>query len=324
MAQNKSTSIAHPNIAFIKYWGNADHRLRLPSNASISMNLDGLETKTTIGYSNNKNAHSLTINGLQQEPQKIDRLSSYLEMARKLYGFQGFLSVESQNNFPMGAGIASSASAFAALAIVLDDFFALGLDQHQISALARLGSGSACRSIPPGFTEWRKGTSHQQSFAISIAQEDHWDLHDCILVVTAKEKTISSTDGHQRADTSPFQSTRILDAPRRLEICHSAILEKDFEKLAAIIELDSDMMHAVMMTSDPPIHYWQSASLSIMKAVRELRQKGFACAYTLDAGPNVHVICTASSLPAIKDAFRGFPGVEKMLTARTGKGARLI
>jgi diphosphomevalonate decarboxylase len=324
MAQKKSTAIAHPNIAFIKYWGNADPNLRLPSNASISMNLDGLETITTIEYADNQIKHSLTINGLLQEPQKVNRLSAFLEMARKLYGFQGFLRIESQNNFPMGAGIASSASAFAALALALNDFFQLNLNQHQISALARLGSGSACRSIPAGFTEWKKGTSHQQSFATSIALEDHWDLHDCIIVVTAEEKAISSTDGHQRAATSPFQSARILDAQRRLEICRSAILKQDFERLAAIIELDSDMMHAVMMTSDPPINYWQPTSLSIMREVRDLRKKGVACAYTLDAGPNVHVICTAASVPAIEKSFRDYPGVEKILVAKTGKGARVI
>ena len=324
MTQKTATSIAHPNIAFIKYWGNADPRLRLPSNASISMNLDGLETITMIKSNNDRNAHMLTINGVRQDMQKVNRISAFLEKAGEIYGFQGFLRVESRNNFPIGAGIASSASAFAALAIALNEFFELGLIESEISALARLGSGSACRSIPAGFTEWSKGSSHQQSFASSIAQKDHWNLHDCIFVVTSEEKTVSSTEGHLRADTSPYQSTRVHDAPRRLDICRNAILNKDFEKLAAIIEQDSDMMYAVMMTSNPPINYWQPTSLLIMNAVRELRKKGVACAYTMDAGPNVHVICTSSSLPVVKNTFQEFPGIQKIFISKPGKAARLV
>jgi diphosphomevalonate decarboxylase len=320
----KTTAIAHPNIAFIKYWGNANPGLRLPATGSISMNLEGLETMTTIAENRASDSHRLVINGEEQNASAWHRLNHFLEIAGKMVGFSGFLSVESTNNFPMGTGIASSASAFASLAVALNHYYELKLSQQQISSLARLGSGSACRSIPPGFSEWKKGTAHEDSFAESIAPATHWDLYDCILVVSREEKKIGSTEGHLLADTSPLQSTRVHDTPRRLEICRQAILNKDFEKLASIIELDSDMMHAVMLTSNPPLAYWQPASVAIMREVRSVRARGVACAYSMDAGPNVHVICQASHKEAVQQAFEGFPGVQRVFVAKTGQQARII
>jgi len=324
MSQKRTTVKAHPNIAFIKYWGNAIPDLRLPSNGSISMNLHGLDTVTSLTENKKGAFHSLEINGEKQDSIKTKRISAFIEKARELYGFSGYLDVRSQNNFPMGAGIASSASAFAALATALNDFYALDLSEKEISALARLGSGSACRSIPDGFTMWKTGTTHEGSYATSIVPVNHWELYDYILIVNKDEKKISSTEGHHLSATSPFQSVRIHDAKRRLEICKSAILDKDFEKLSDIIELDSDMMHAVMMTSNPPITYWQPDSIAIMKKVRALRKRGIACAYTMDAGPNVHVICTASDLNKVKENFKQFKGIDQALLAKTGFGARVI
>jgi len=324
MSQKISSALAHPNIAFIKYWGNANPSLRLPSNGSISMNLEGLETVTSLSSSTQQNTHTLIINDVVQESVKSSRIAEYLEKIRTLYPFEGFLTIRSRNNFPISAGIASSASAFAALALALNDFLALGLSEPEISALARLGSGSASRSIPGGYVQWEPGNDHQLSFAASIASPTHWQLFDVILAVTLDEKKISSTRGHQHADTSPYQSVRVHDTPRRLNICRQAIIDKDFEKLAWIIEQDSDMMHAVMLTSDPPIVYWQPASLSIMQTVRELRKNGVACAYTLDAGPNVHIICPPSSKDAVLDFFSEYPGIQEIYIAKTGGAAHII
>ncbi len=288
------------------------------------MNLERLETITTVSLRENKSNHILEINGVLQEPGKIRRLDSFLSQAGMLFGFHGSLRIKSVNNFPMAAGIASSASAYAALAVAINDYYALQLSQKEMTTLARLGSGSACRSIPDGFVEWQKGNSHKTSFAFTIADKTHWDLYDCILVVSSDQKKISSTEGHERASTSPYQSTRIHDTQRRLDLCRTAIKHKDFEKLADTIELDSDMMHAVMMTSSPPIIYWQPASIAIMQEVRLLRHKGVACAYTMDAGPNVHIICPKDEVKIVENAFQDFPGIHQILIAKSGGEAHKL
>ena len=148
-------------------------------------------------------------------------------------------------------------------------------DERSISRLARFGSGSAFRSVPQAFTEWLPGTGDEDSYAVSFADVTHWDLVDCIAVVTHGHKSTSSTEGHALAHTSPLQSARVADSARRLNECRSAILSRDFNALAEIAELDSNMMHAVMMSSKPAIYYWEPSSLFIMKAVTRWRKKDY-------------------------------------------------
>lgn len=315
---------AHPNIAFIKYWGNQDNSLRLPSNGSISMNLANLNTVTSVSISQRSDHDSLDLNGMQQTGPPLIRVQQFLDRFRNMFKKQKYLAIKSTNDFPMSAGIASSASAFAALSSAAANIYELGLTQNEISALARLGSGSACRSIPPGFTEWKTGNTHEDSFAISIAPKNHWDLWDCIAVVQSSPKDVSSTQGHSLANSSPLQYARIKDTPRRLDICRNAIIRKDFESLAEIIELDSNMMHAVMMTSNPSIMYWQPTSIVIMQEIRKMRQKGIAAAYTLDAGSNVHVICEGNAIQKIEDQLVEITGVNKILKSPVGSGTSIV
>jgi len=318
------TAKAHPNIAFIKYWGNQDESLRLPSNGSISMNLAGLTTTTTAAINLKINSDRLELNGSTQTGPALRRIQQYLDLIRKIYKRDGFLEIKSVNDFPMSAGVASSASAFAALSTAVAHLYGLHLQENELSTIARLGSGSACRSIPPGFCEWKTGSNHAESFATTIAPEHHWHLWDCIAVVESKPKEVSSTRGHSKADSSPLQQARIKNTPHRLDICRNAIIRKDFGALAEIIELDSNIMHAVMMTSKPPIIYWQPTSLLIMQEVKKMRQKGVAAAYTLDAGSNVHVICTEQSHKKVEDILQGIPGVVEILKSPPGSGASLI
>jgi diphosphomevalonate decarboxylase len=230
----------------------------------------------------------------------------------------------SENNFPTGAGIASSAAAFAALALAAGKAAGLDMSESELSRLARRGSGSAARSVPGGFVEWQMGSGETDSFAFSIAPADHWDLLDCIAIVSSAHKKTGSTEGHALAGTSPLQAARVADAPRRLEICRDAILNKDFGSFADIIEHDSDMMHAVMMTSSPPLMYWQSATLNILHAVREWREGGLPAAYTVDAGPNVHVLCPRAQAAEIEKRLKGLPGVKDVLVAGAGGAARIV
>jgi diphosphomevalonate decarboxylase len=322
MNPSSATALAHPNIAFIKYWGNRDNALRLPSNGSISMNLNGLFTRTTVTF-NSSQRDSLLINDHPVLGKGLERVSYILDLVRGMANINDRAEVSSMNNFPAGAGMASSAAAFAALALASSHAAGLILSEGQLSRLARRGSGSASRSIPGGFVEWMMGTGDDDSVAVSIAPPEHWNLMDCVAIVNAAHKKTGSTEGHAIAGTSPLQNARLADTPRRLELCRNAILAKDFEAFANIIELDSDMMHSVMMTSNPPLMYWQSATVGIFYAVREWRSKGIPAAYTVDAGANAHVICLEDYAKEVENKLRELPGVTDVLSAGAGGAARI-
>ena len=321
MTTLEAVAIAHPNIAFIKYWGNRDDKLRLPSNGSISMNLDGIQTRTRVRFEPALEHDILMINGLQTEGKALGRVSLFLDAIRQSAGNTSHAEVESVNNYPTGAGIASSAAAFAALGLAASTALGLNLYPAELSRLARLGSGSACRSIPGGFVEWHAGTQDRNSFATSIAPADHWNLLDCIAIVQTAHKSVGSSEGHKLASSSPLQAVRVADAPRRLNICRQAILQRDFEAFAMITEMDSTLMHSVMMTSSPPLFYWQPASLDVMTTIREKRiREGWPICYTLDAGPNVHVMTTVDYRTRVVDLLGTLKGVDLVIPCSPGRG----
>src|SRR5512138_3391742 len=194
------TAQSSPNIAFIKYWGNRDDVLRIPANGSISMNLEGLYTRTTVSFQPSLPFDELIINGHEMTGAGLARISSILGIIRGTANVREYAEVISENNFPSGTGIASSASAFAALALAGSVAAGLSLSEQELSRLARRGSGSASRSIPGGFVEWQAGTRDEDSFAFSIAKPSHWDLVDCIAVVSAAHKRTGSTEGHALTD----------------------------------------------------------------------------------------------------------------------------
>ena len=200
----------------------------------------------------------------------------------------------------------------------------LQLSEAELSRLARLGSGSACRSVPGGFVEWALGADDRSSYAYSIAPADHWDLRDVVALIDVEHKAVGSTEGHAVADTSPLQAARVATAPDRLAQARSAVLARDFAALADVVELDSLMMHAVMITSSPVLMYWQPATIAVMHAVRQWRANGLAACTTIDAGPNVHVICTAEAADEVALRLRVIPGVRQVITARVGGPAHLI
>ena len=322
--ERTATAFANSNIAFIKYWGNRDEALRLPVNGSISMNLAGLETRTSVTFSDLHPGDSLIINDEPTTGSALQRVSAFLDLVRQMAGINTPAQVTSRSNFPAGAGIASSAAAFAALALAASKASGLELDQGALSRLARRGSGAACRSIPAGFVEWQMGVGEADSYAISIAPPGNWDLVDCIAIVSSGPKSIGSTEGQALAGTSPLQAGRVADASRRLEICRNAILQRDFAAFADMVELDSNMLHAVMMTSNPTLFYWQPATLTVMQAVREARARGLPVCYTVDAGPNVHVITEALEAERVATLLRSLPGVIDLRIAHVGGPARLL
>jgi diphosphomevalonate decarboxylase len=319
-----ATARAHPNIAFIKYWGNRDDRLRLPANPSISMNLDGLYAETRVTWNDSRTADEFSLDGKIETGDKLTRVSRHLDMLRARLGLSSSASVESRNNFPTGAGIASSAAAFAALTCAAAAAAGANLSERELTTLARLGSGSAARSVPAGFVEWHAADTHEESYAESVAAPEHWRLIDLIAVVSRAHKPVGSTAGHRSAGTSDLQTARVAGAGERLERCKRALLERDFAALADVVEHDSNLMHAVMMTSRPPLFYWLPPTLAIMDAVRGWRAEGLQVCYTLDAGPNVHCICAPDDSQVVRSRLLELSKVETVLSASPGGAAHVM
>jgi diphosphomevalonate decarboxylase len=315
-----SEASASPNIAFIKYWGNRDDILRIPVNGSISMTLSGLVTNTSITIDTSYDSDNALINGKQASQDSLSRISSFLDVLRKYFNRSEYCRIESSNNFPSGAGIASSASAFSALAAAYIGALKESVTEQGLSILARQGSGSASRSVFGGFVEWKAGVTSSDSVAIQIAPPSHWALVDLIAVVDYAHKTIGSSAGHQLAMSSPVQKARVESSDLRLTRCRNAILSKNFKDLAEISEADSNLMHAVMMTSSPPLLYWQPATIAIMHAVQNWRKEGLPVFYTIDAGPNVHCITTEEHYKTVITEISTLPGIKEIITSRPGSG----
>jgi diphosphomevalonate decarboxylase len=324
MVHSSATAIASPNIALIKYWGNRDDALRLPSNGSISMTMGGLETRTTVTFDEDLQVDQVTIDGQQARNASSLRVTNHLNVIRHLTNLTSKALVDSYSNFPADAGLASSASAFAALSLAASIAAGLELDRKALSRLARVGSGSASRSIFGGFVEWMPGEKDEDSFAKPIAPPDHWELIDLIAIVSKGHKLVSSTEGHALAKTSPLQEARVADAQRRLEGCRNALLTRDFDALARIVEEDSNLMHAVMITSNPSLIYWSSATVTIMQAVPTWRAEGLEVCYTIDAGPNVHCICTAEAANEVKGRLEIIPDVLEVISCPPGHEAHQV
>jgi diphosphomevalonate decarboxylase len=319
-----ATAVANPNIAFIKYWGDADPVLHLPATPSISMNLDSLSTITTVVFLAVQEVDELVINDTPASNKALRRVTAHLDRVRALAGTELRARVVSRSNFPTGAGLASSASAFAALTLAATAALGLTLAEDKLSTLARLGSGSACRSIPTGFVEWACGESHETSFARSIASPEHWSLCDCIAIVSAAHKAVASTEGHAGAPSSPLHRARLEGAPARVAACKAAILARDLPALGKGMETDAVMMHAITMTSRPPIYYWTPATLRIIRAVVAWRAERLPVYYTVDAGPNVHCLCEEADAAKVTRRLRALPGVHQVRVAHPGKNARLV
>ncbi len=325
MQQYKATAMAHPNIAFIKYWGNRDDELRLPANPSLSMNLGDLYTTTTVAFDEMLEQDEVTIDDQPADEAARARVSGHLNLVRDRAGLRGVSArVVSRNNFPIGVGIASSASGFAALTAAACAAAGLDLTERELSALARRGSGSASRSMPGGYTEWLMGRGNASSFARSVAPAGHWDLRDVVVVVSREHKAVGSSRGHGMAVSSSLHAARVTAASAMLDACKRALLARDLAAMGALIEQDAVMMHAVMMTSRPPLYYWTPETMAVIQAVQSWRADGVTVYFTIDAGPNVHLICEAAAATEVQARAHALPGVLDILVSGPGGPARLV
>jgi diphosphomevalonate decarboxylase len=198
------------------------------------------------------------------------------------------------------------------------------LDPREHSRIARRGSGSACRSVFGGFVEAYAGEADLDGYAQQLAAPDHWDLVDWIVITSQAPKQVGSSDGHRLAATSPLQAARVADAPRRLDLCRQAILGRDFAALASVVELDSNLMHAVMLTSQPALMYWQSESVKLMQAILRWREQGLSVCYTVDAGPNVHCLCLGEQAEQVGHQLESLVPEARLIRSGVGGPARLV
>lgn len=319
----KATAIAPANIAFIKYWGKADEELRLPLNASLSMNLDATNTVTTVEFLPDLSHDEVSILDGDFSDKEIERIIKSLDFIRSNTNTHEFARVATKNTFPKGAGAAASASGFAALTVAGFAALGVGLSEKELTIFARQGSGSACRSIPDGFVEWKKGNDSDSSYAYSLYPAAYWDLRDVLVIVDYRMKKISTTEGQTGVRTSPFWRDRVDGIPKKMIAIKEALEEKNFHVLGEIIEEDCLNMHHVMQTQKPPIFYWNDVTKTIMDAVVGWRKQGIGVYFTIDAGPNVHLICESKDERVVTQNVQKITGVENIIVNKPAQGARL-
>jgi diphosphomevalonate decarboxylase len=320
----KATAIAPSNIAFIKYWGKRDDDLRLPLNDSLSMNIDGSTTTTTVEFSDTLNHDNISFIGESVSDKEISRIVTHLDKIRNLAHKKLFANVVTKNSFPKSTGMASSASGFAALTVAVIQALALPLSEKELTVLARLGSGSACRSIPDGFVVWHAGETSETSFAESLYPSTYWKLYDITVLVSREAKKISTTEGMEGISTSPYWQHRINDIPERMVRIKQAFQEKNMKHLGEVIEEDCLDMHHVMQTQAPPLYYWNEGTKSVMNAVSAWRTQGVSVYFTIDAGPNVHLICEDTQEHEVIKRARSIQGVESIITNSVSTGTRCV
>lgn len=317
---NRGKARAYGNIALIKYWGKRDENYVLPMNSSLSLTLECFYTETEVIFNESSSEDSFYLNDKLQDKTATNKISSFLDLFRKSGNINMKATVNSINFVPTAAGLASSASGYAALAAAANVASGLNLDDRELSMYARQGSGSATRSIYGGFVEWQKGTSEKDSYAIPI-DDARWDIGMVIVIVNSREKSISSREGMKlTVKTSPFYKEWTQSAEDDIKEIKLAIKNRDFEKLGLITERNGLMMHATMLGAVPPISYWEPDSILVMQIVRELRNEGISCYFTMDAGPNVKILCRLSESNKIKNRLRQMFDEEQVIVTGPGPG----
>jgi diphosphomevalonate decarboxylase len=313
---------ARSNIALVKYWGKADRKLNTPAVGSISVTLNDLWTDTEARFDPALETDRLLLNGVERADQ-LDRVSRCLDLVRELAGTDIRAKVTSENNFPTAAGLASSASGFAALVGAATAALGLTCAPRELSILARRGSGSAARSVFGGFVEMHKGTAADgsDSFAEPLADAATWPLKVLVAITARTEKAVGSGPGMSRsAETSPYYAAWVASHPPDLETARRAIAACDFELLAEVSESSCLKMHAAAMSTRPPLVYWNGATVDCLNCVRELRAGGLPAFFTIDAGPQLKAICLPGHEGRLKSALAGIPGVSDVLVTELGPG----
>ncbi|HKY74030.1 MAG TPA: diphosphomevalonate decarboxylase [Patescibacteria group bacterium] len=313
----KVTVKASSDLALVKYWGKKDEKLRLPENGSVSMILNGLDTVTTVEFQEQLKSDSIVIQN-EADEEETSRVSKHLDRIRSLAHISMFAKVVSQNTFPKGTGLSSSGSGFAALTIAGTKAVGLELSERELSILARQGSGTACRCVCGGFVEWLDGNTSDESYSVSRFPSSHWDIRDVVAVVSEDKKTVSSTEGHAAAHTSPFYQQRLLHVSEKIQRVLDAIKRKDFEQLGTLVETETLEFHSILLTSTPPLIAWYPGTVEVMRTVQTLRKNGIPAYFTINTGFNVHVLTLPEHENVVQETLSKLPSVQKTILATVG------
>ena len=320
-----TTARANANLALVKYWGKRDPELNLPATGSISLTLEGLSVEARVAFGD-READRIEIDGSLAHGEEAARVSHFLDVLRLEAGRRERADVATRSEVPRGIGLASSAAAFAALALAGSRAAGLRLEPPALSALARRGSGSAARSIFGGFVEWRRGNrpDGRDSVAASLATTEGWDIRVVVAVTTTQAKAVSSRAGMSRALSSPLYPAWVASVEADLDEARAAIRARDLEALGLVAEHSALKMHAIGLAARPPLLYWRPATIECMHRVWALRAEGTAAFFTIDAGPQVKVLCQRADAEYVAGVLREAPGVERALTCAPGGGAEVL
>ncbi|WAX82245.1 diphosphomevalonate decarboxylase [Streptomyces sp. KMM 9044] len=324
-----AAAVAHPNIALIKYWGKRDEQLILPRTDSLSMTLDIFPTTTRVRLAPGASNDDVTFNGVPATGEAHRRVIAFLELVRERAGLPHRAVVETENTVPTGAGLASSASGFAALAVAAAGAYGLDPDATALSRLARRGSGSASRSVFAGFAVWHagRGTGTDADLCSYAEPVPVADLDPALVVavVNAGPKAVSSREAMRRTvDTSPLYGAWADSSGDDLAEMRTALRLGDLDAVGEIAERNAFGMHATMLAARPAVRYLSSATLTVLDRVLQLRRDGVPAYATMDAGPNVKVLCHRADADRVAEAVRRAVPDGAAHVAGPGPGARLL
>ncbi|MGI9343396.1 MAG: diphosphomevalonate decarboxylase [Gammaproteobacteria bacterium] len=320
--RTSASAMAHPNVALIKYWGKRSAADNVPAVGSLSVTLGALRTETTVSFDEALDQDVLVLDGVEQ-PSEHPRLTACMDGLREIAGRRMYAAVESENDFPTGAGLASSASGYAAL--VTAGAAALGIDANdpRLLDVARVGSGSAPRSLFGGMAVLRHegaGTVCEQ-----LIGPDDWALSVVVAVTTEAPKSTSSRDGMEQSRlTSPYYEPWVATHAPDLDQAIDYVERREFAGLAELAEHNCLKMHAVMMTTRPALLYWSPTTLAVMHEVVALRGAGVPVFFTIDAGPQVKAVCPTAAVADVESRLAQVPGVLRTISGELGYGARVV
>ena len=315
----QGTAIAQPNIALIKYWGKRDIERNLPAVGSISITLRELYTRMSVEFDDELAADTLTVNDVSDD-KMLPRLSAGLD--RVAGQERPRARIQSTCNFPIAAGLASSASSFAALTVAAADAAGRALSTAELASLAGQASGSAARSLLGGFVELKNANDDIE--VSNLCAADEWPLTVVVAITETGPKPVGSTEAMEISrKTSPFFSNWVEQQEQDLDTARAAISDRNFQALAAIAEHNCLKMHSIMWASRPPMVYWNAATMRCLQTIRQLQGKDIAVFFTIDAGPQVKAVCLPEYAAEAEAALRATPGVNDIMTTGLGAGACL-
>ncbi len=325
-APHTATAAAHPNIALAKYWGKHPYGHNLPAVPSLSVTLEGMRTLTRVSFDASLGSDVLELGGRRASGLELERVSSLLDRVRARAGVAHRAHVVSHNDFPTASGLASSASAFAALAVAAAGAAGLELSAAELSDLARRTSVSSARSVFGGYVELRAGQEGDEALSASeLAPPEHWDLRIVVAVTREGAKDVGSSDGMRHTSlTSPYFPAWVEHAPKMFARVRRALLERDLEGLGEAVEHSALAMHAAAIAADPGVVYWSGATLEALAELRRQRRAGLPGWGTIDAGPHLKVLTTSAHAERVAAVMREVPGVLRTILTEPGRGASLV